>query len=133
MDVGGVVRHGRGEKADEHPCRQHQNDAREGDAPDLLAPRVAQQQLSVKIIRLFLMASSAAYLIAAGLVPDRENMITGLAEILMTPSQLTRDFFAVGGMSGTFLNVALVGFVCAAMTCGCAWPPPPHGRWRGWW
>ena len=63
------------------------------------------------------MASSAAYLIAAGLAPDRENMITGLAEILMTPSQLTRDFFAAGGMSGTFLNVALVGFVCAAMTC----------------
>ena len=46
-----------------------------------------QKTDSVKIIRLFLMASSAAYLIAAGLAPDRENMITGLAEILMTPSQ----------------------------------------------
>ena len=72
---------------------------------------------SVKIIRFFLMASSAAFLIAAGLAPDRGEMITGLARILMSPAQLTKDYFAVGSVSGAFLNVSLVGFVCAAMTC----------------
>ncbi len=76
-----------------------------------------QKTDSVKIIRFFLMASSAAFLIAAGLAPDRGEMITGLARILMSPAQLTKDYFAVGSVSGAFLNVSLVGFVCAAMTC----------------
>ena len=76
-----------------------------------------QKTDSVKIIRFFLMASSAAFLSAAGLAPDRGEMITGLARILMSPAQLTKDYFAVGSVSGAFLNVSLVGFVCAAMTC----------------
>ena len=76
-----------------------------------------QKNNSVKIIRFFLLASSAAFLIAAGLAPDRGEMMAGLARILMSPAQLTKDYFAVGSVSGAFLNVALVGFVCAAMTC----------------
>ncbi len=72
---------------------------------------------NVNIIRIFLLASSAAYLIAAFAVPDRGQMLTGLAQILMSPAQLTKDYFAVGSISGTFLNVGLVGLVCAAMTC----------------
>ena len=76
-----------------------------------------QKTDSVKIIRFFLLASSAAFLIAAGLAPDRGEMITGLARILLSPAQLTKDYFAVGSVSGAFLNVSLVGFVCAAMTC----------------
>ena len=72
---------------------------------------------SVNVIRLFLLASSAAYLIAALLVPDRGRMMSGLAQILMSPAQLTKDYFEIGSVSGTFLNVSLVGFVCAAMTC----------------
>lgn len=72
---------------------------------------------SVPVIRLFLLASSAAYLIAAILFGLRDGaMLTGLAQILMSPAQLTKDYFAVGSVSGAFLNVALVGFVCAAMT-----------------
>ena len=72
---------------------------------------------SANVIRLFLLASSAAYLIAAFLVPDRGQMMSGLAQILMSPAQLTKDYFEIGSVSGTFLNVSLVGFVCAAMTC----------------
>ena len=72
---------------------------------------------AVNVIRLFLLASSAAYLIAALLVPDRGQMMSGLAQILMSPAQLTKDYFEIGSVSGTFLNVSLVGFVCAAMTC----------------
>jgi hypothetical protein len=76
-----------------------------------------QKTDSVKVIRLFLLASSAAFLIAAGLAPDRGQMMSGLAEILMSPAQLTKDYFAIGSISGTFLNVSLVGWVCAAMAC----------------
>ena len=72
---------------------------------------------SVNIIRIFLLASSAAYLIGAAAAPDRGEMLTGLAQILMSPAQLTKDYFIIGSISGTFLNVGLVGLVCAAMTC----------------
>lgn len=72
---------------------------------------------SVNVIRIFLLASSAAYLIGAIAAPDRGEMMSGLAQILMSPAQLTKDYFEIGSISGTFLNVALVGFVCAAMTC----------------
>ena len=76
-----------------------------------------QKSDPVKAVRFFLMASSAAFLIAAGIAPDRGEMVTGLARILMSPAQLTKDYFAVGSVSGAFLNVSLVGFVCAAMAC----------------
>ena len=59
-----------------------------------------QKYDTVKVIRLFLLASSAAFLIAAGLAPDRDQMLTGLAQILMSPAQLTKDYFAVGSVSG---------------------------------
>ena len=72
---------------------------------------------SVNIIRIFLLASSAAYIIGAVAAPDRGEMLTGLAQILMSPAQLTKDYFIIGSISGTFLNVGLVGLVCAAMTC----------------
>ena len=73
---------------------------------------------TVNVIRFFLLASSAAYLIAAVLFGlDDGAMFTGLAQILMSPAQLTKDYFFVGSVSGAFLNVALVGFACAAMAC----------------
>ena len=76
-----------------------------------------QKNDSVKIIRLFLLASSAAFMLGAVLAPDRGEMMSGLAEILMSPAQLTKDYFFIGSISGTFLNVSLVGWVCAAMAC----------------
>lgn len=56
-------------------------------------------------------------MVGAVLAPDRAEMMSGLAEILMSPAQLTKDYFIIGSISGTFLNVSLVGWVCAAMTC----------------
>lgn len=72
---------------------------------------------TVNAIRIFLLASSAAFFLGAVAAPDRGQMMSGLAQILMSPAQLTKDYFEIGSVSGTFLNVALVGFVCAAMTC----------------
>lgn len=83
----------------------------------MLANKKNSSLNTVSIIRYFLLLSSAAYLIGAILVPDRGQMLTGLAQILMSPAQLTKDYFEIGSISGTFLNVSLVGFVCAAMTC----------------
>ena len=83
----------------------------------MLANKKNNTLSTVNIIRYFLLLSSAAYLIGAVLSPDRGQMLTGLAQILMSPAQLTKDYFEIGSVSGTFLNVSLVGFVCAAMTC----------------
>jgi len=82
-----------------------------------LASQKKDSLSTVNVIRLFLLASSAAYLIGAIAAPDRGEMLPGLAQILMSPAQLTKDYFEIGSISGAFLNVSLVGFVCAAMTC----------------
>ncbi|MCI9392305.1 MAG: DUF1576 domain-containing protein [Oscillospiraceae bacterium] len=75
-----------------------------------------QKHNSAQIIRFFLLASSAAFLITAVLLGlDDGAMFSGFAQILMSPAQLTKDYFEVGSVSGAFLNVALVGFACTAM------------------
>ena len=66
-------------------------------------------------IRKFLLASTLAYLVAAVLSPDRGAMFSGLKTILLSPSQLTTDYFLTGGVAGTFLSVGLVGAVCTAL------------------
>lgn len=45
-------------------------------------------------------------LVYALLMPDRDQLLTGLWEILTSPTQLVTDFFAVGGLSAAFANVA---------------------------
>ena len=55
---------------------------------------------------------SAAFLIGAFCMPDRGEMFTGLVNILTQPSKLTASYFAIGGYAATFLNMALVGFIC---------------------
>ena len=60
---------------------------------------------------------TAAFLIAAVCMPDRGNMLTGLWQILSSPSKLSTNYFAVGGFSATFLNMGLVGLVCTLLFC----------------
>ena len=55
---------------------------------------------------------SAAFLIASLFMPDRDQMITGLWQILSQPSKLTCSYFAIGGYAATFLNMGLVGLIC---------------------
>lgn len=66
-------------------------------------------------VRTFLSVFPLFALAAAVLSPDRAEMLTGLASILMSPAQITKDYFIIGSVSGTFLNMALVGAVYAAM------------------
>ncbi len=58
---------------------------------------------------------SICCLAAAFCVPDRGEMLSGLWQIVSQPSKLTCNYFAVGGYSATFLNMALVGFACLGL------------------
>jgi len=54
----------------------------------------------------------SVFLIAAFCMGDRSTMLSGLWQILSQPSKLTCSYFAVGGYAATFLNMALVGYIC---------------------
>ena len=58
---------------------------------------------------------STAFLIGAVCMPDRGTMFTGLWQIISQPSKISTNYFAVGGYAATFLNMALVGYLCLAL------------------
>ena len=60
---------------------------------------------------------TACFLVAAFLMPDRNEMISGLWKILTNPSKVSTNYFAVGGYAATFLNMALVGAICLGLYC----------------
>ena len=62
-------------------------------------------------LKLFFAFFTAAFLIAAVIMPDRGSMFSGLWQILSQPSKLSTNYFAVGGYSATFLNMGLVGLI----------------------
>ena len=61
---------------------------------------------------------STAFLIGAVCMPDRGTMFTGLWQIVSEPSKISTNYFAVGGYAATFLNMALVGYLCLALYAG---------------
>ena len=65
-----------------------------------------------KFLKLFFAFFTAAFLIAAVIMPDRASMFTGLWQILSQPSKLSTNYFFIGGYSATFLNMGLVGLIC---------------------
>ena len=68
-------------------------------------------------LKLFFAFFTAAFLIAAVIMPDRATMISGLWQILSQPSKLSTNYFAVGGYSATFLNMGLVALICTGLYC----------------
>ena len=58
---------------------------------------------------------AAAFLVASVFMPDRNQMFTGLWQILSQPSKLTCSYFAVGGYAASFLNMGLVGLICLVL------------------
>jgi len=67
------------------------------------------------VIRLFLTGCTVFFLITATAAPDRSEIFSGLMSILMSPAQVTKDYFAVGSISGNFLSIALLMGVFTAM------------------
>lgn len=74
-----------------------------------------KQQKPEDAIRLGFWLFNVACLFAALIMPDRGRMFDGLYRICTMSGQVTKSYFDLtyGGISGTFLNVALVGIVCA--------------------
>lgn len=80
--------------------------------------RVRRDLQAEQLIRLLFWFFSLAFLAMALLAPDRENMFSGLVKICTSSGQTTKSYFEslyYGGISGAFLNVALVGFSCAVL------------------
>lgn len=74
------------------------------------------QEQQNKVIRGYLAAVTVVFYLAAIAAPDRGEMLSGLGTILMSPAQVTKDYFLMGSISGTFLNMGLVGTLCTALT-----------------
>ena len=59
-------------------------------------------------LKLFFAFVSAAFLVAAVFMPDRNTMFSGFITILTSPCKVTTNYFSIGGYAGTFLNMGLV-------------------------
>ena len=68
-------------------------------------------------LTIFFTCFSLSFLVAAVLMPDRQDMREGLWRILNSPTKSATNFFSVGGYSATFLNMGLVGLICTALYC----------------
>lgn len=68
-------------------------------------------------LRLFFLLFSCCFLVAAPLMPDRQRMLTGLWEIITAPCKSQTNYFGIGGFSATFLNMGLIGLICAGLYC----------------
>lgn len=68
-------------------------------------------------LKLFFLFFSSSFLIAAFLMPDRDQMLPGLWKILSNPTKASTSFFSIGGYGATFLNMGLVGMICTALYC----------------
>lgn len=70
-----------------------------------------------QFLKLFFGFVTLCFLIAAVCMPDRNQMLTGLWRILSSTCKIFTNYFAVGGISATFLNMGLVGLVCLGLQC----------------
>ena len=66
-------------------------------------------------LKAFFLFVSACFLVAAPIMPDRNEMFTGLWKILSGTCKISTNYFALGGFSATFLNMGLVGLFCTAL------------------
>ena len=55
------------------------------------------------------------FLATALLMPDRDQMFTGLYRIISQPNKITTNYFWLGGYAATFLNMGLVALFCLGL------------------
>ena len=65
-----------------------------------------------RFLKLFFAFISAAFLIAAVCMPDRNTMFTGLWKITTSTVKISSNFFSIGGYAASFLNVGLLALTC---------------------
>ncbi len=68
-------------------------------------------------MKLFFGFITVAFLIGAFCMPDRKQMLSGLWQIMSQPSKISTNYFALGGYSATFLNMALVSAIALGLYC----------------
>ena len=68
-------------------------------------------------LKLFFGFITAAFLIGAVCMPDRAEMFSGFLQIITNPAKISTNYFALGGYSATFLNMALVCAICLGLYC----------------
>ena len=68
-------------------------------------------------LKLFFGFITLAFLIGAVCMPDRKEMFSGLLTIITQPAKISTNYFALGGFSATFLNMALVCAICLGLYC----------------
>ena len=64
---------------------------------------------------LFFLLFSLAFLVASLVAPDRAFLFEGMEQILTQPCKIPTNYFAVGGYSATFFNMALVTLACLGL------------------
>ncbi len=68
-----------------------------------------------KFLKLFFAFFSLCFLVAAPIMPDRAQMLSGLWKILTSTCKVSTNYFALGGYAATFLNMGLVGMICTLL------------------
>ena len=68
-------------------------------------------------LKLFFGFITLAFLIGAVCMPDRKEMFSGLLTIITQPAKISTNYFALGGLSATFLNMGLVCAICLGLFC----------------
>ena len=76
---------------------------------------ITQEKAGIRWVhdKLFYLFATLTFVYAL-CMPDRNELFAGYLRILTTETHLTHDFFAVGGLSATYLNVA-THFLVAAL------------------
>jgi len=67
-------------------------------------------------LKLFFLFVSLCFVVAAVIMPDRNEAFKDLWDIMRYPCKISTNYFAYG-FAGTFLNMGLVGLICTALTC----------------
>jgi len=75
----------------------------------------AQVSRTSQQILFLLVCFSAAFFIGAICAGDYTGLLPGLWKIWTNPSQLTMDYFLLGGIGSTLLNTGLVGLACCLL------------------
>lgn len=81
-----------------------------------LKQRLQNPQTMLRVLFAFF---TLACLVAACIMPDRGDMLSGVGRICTQSGQTVKSYFDVsyGGFAGAFLNVALVSLVCLGIYC----------------
>jgi len=68
-------------------------------------------------LKLFFLLVSACFVITAAFLPDRDEMVSGFWKIMTSTCKVSTNYFALGGVSATFLNMGMVGLLCTLLCC----------------